>query len=116
MKPVQPLLFPSSVIDHSKPGDIRRRRSITAAEPIRARAAPAFGGSSSSSDFPATPAEIERARALTAELFAQLRSEGRDPSTPANVGAFRDEMLAQFKRSDPDRDYSKLLLPGGSLK
>lgn len=114
MKPVQPLLFPSSSIDHSKPGDIRRRRSITAAEPIRARAALASGNSS---PFPsASLAETERARDLTAALFAQLTAEGRNPFTPENVGAFRDEMLDQLERADPARDYAQLLLPGGSIK
>jgi len=113
VKPAQPSLFPSSGLDHQKPGDIRRRRSVPSAELIRARAVPASG---SPSPFPsATSAETERARALTAALFAQLQAEGRDPSMPECVGAFRDEMLDQLSRADPGRDYAQLLLPGGSI-
>lgn len=114
MIPRQPSLFPPSPIDHQKPGDIRRRRSMPSAELIRARAVPASG---SPSPFPsATSAETERARALTAALFDQLTAEGRNPFTPANVGAHRDEMLASLERADPGRDYAALLLPGGSIK
>jgi hypothetical protein len=112
MIPRQPSLFSPSPIDHQKPGDTRRCWSMPAAHD--ARAAPAYG---SSSPFPsATSAEVERTRALTAALFAQLDAEGRNPYSPANVAAFRDELLDQLERADPGRDYAQLLLPGGSLK
>jgi hypothetical protein len=112
MIPLQPSLFPSSALDHQKPGDIRRRRSMPAAHDARAALA-----SGNSSPFPsATSAEVERTRALTAALFAQLDAEGRNPYSPANVAAFRDELLDQLERADPGRDYAQLLLPGGSIK
>lgn len=113
LPPLQPSLFGNDpVIDHQKPGDIRRRSSLPAARP-KARAALASGNSSSSGWVVPTPAEVERTRALTEALFRSLRAEGLDPSSPDNVRAFRDELLDQLCRSDPDRTslYRVLLLP-----